>query len=686
MSVWHSCHMIILGRLTSARPWGKWLAPRQDGLPQVRLLVSFPLLVLLVVVALTAFGISGSSTGMWWTLLHGAQQDPSLLLGAPQANTSDMWLVQDSWIASQAAQGFPATNQTLPGGMDATFMNDLPAWEWSTLFRPHLWAYLVLPLAQGGAWRWLFIGGLVVASVYVFVVSMAPRRPVLAVLVSLFTLYSPLLQWWYRPQTLLPFAWCFVTLTAVRWLLKSSGRTKVPVTLAVLAGYLAIPTALTIYVPFIVPCALVIAFVALGQLLDARRTTGIVRGLRRLVPLFVSAATAVVVLVIWALTRWETIKAVMATVYPGHRRSSTGACQETADACTAYFADVWNVSLLHGVTGSLAPNLVESSTAIQVEVYLLPVLVFIAVCALRRRRIDWTVTLTIVCTAVFLAFIVVPGWDAFAELLALDMSVATRMRLGLLALGIVTITLVVSRRDEQAWSTRTSVITAAAAGLTALVTQGLVWWQYHEISDPVLSVGALGKVLVIMLAVGVALIPSAVPWIGMSVLLCATLVIAGKVNPVYVGWTDLSETAMGQAVEEIDATDPGTWVGLTAGEHFADATIPTGVLLATGVQAYNGVQTYPPVLMWQQIDPSGGQSDQWNRLANVQWVPGTGDPTVSNPARDQILVTFDSCSAFAKEEVSHVLSTAPVDQACLVLDRTVQDGEITGYIYSVVTP
>lgn len=668
------------------RRWSRLLTPRPDGLPQVRLLVGFPLIVLLVVIVLTAFGVSGSSTGMWWTLIHGSQSDPSLLFGTPQANTSDMWLVQDSWIASQAAQGFPATNQTLPGGMDATFMNDLPAWEWSTIFRPHLWGYLILPLAQGNAWRWLFIGGVTVASIYAFSISLAPRRPGVAVLISLFTLYSPLLQWWYRPQTLLPLAWCFVTLTAVRWLLKATRGTKTPVVLAVLAGYLAIPTALTIYVPFIVPCALVIAFVALGQLLDARRATGITGALRRLVPLLVSAAAAGAVLLIWALTRWETIKAVMATVYPGHRRSSTGACQETADACTAYFADAWNVSLLHGVTGSLASNLVESSTVIQVEVYLLPVLLLVAAVSMRRRQVDWTVTLTVLCTIVFLAFIIIPGWDSIAEFLALDMSVATRMRLGLLALSVVAISLVVSRRDEQEWATGTSVRASVLTGLTTLAIQAIVWWQYHEIDDPILSVGLLGKALVIMIAVGVALVPTAVPWIGMSVLLVATLLIAGKVNPIYVGWTDLSETAMGQAVEEIDAADPGTWVGLTAGERFADTTIPTGVLLATGVQAYNGVQTYPPTLMWEQIDPSGSQAEQWNRLANVKWVPGSGEPTVSNPARDQIQVTFDSCSSFADQNVAHVLSTAPVDQDCLVLDRTVQDGEITGYIYSVVTP
>ena len=40
---------------------------------------------------------------------------------------------------------------------------------------------------------------------------------------------------------------------------------------------------------------------------------------------------------------------------------------------------------------------------------------------------------------------------------------------------------------------------------------------------------------------------------------------------------------------------------------------------------------------------------------------------VTNPFADQISVTFDSCSAFAQEHVTYVLSdeTQPPDDACL---------------------
>ena len=50
----------------------------------------------------------------------------------------------------------------------------------------------------------------------------------------------------------------------------------------------------------------------------------------------------------------------------------------------------------------------------------------------------------------------------------------------------------------------------------------------------------------------------------------------------------------------------------------------------------------------------------------MSWTPGSGEPTVSNPAQDQVQVTFDACSAFAQRWVEYVLSDLPrLDPACL---------------------
>jgi hypothetical protein len=112
---------------------------------------------------------------------------------------------------------------------------------------------------------------------------------------------------------------------------------------------------------------------------------------------------------------------------------------------------------------------------------------------------------------------------------------------------------------------------------------------------------------------------------------------------------DLRETPAAQEVMRIDEAAPGTWLGL------GDVAV-SAILLESGVQAFNGVQGAPPRAMWQAIDPTGQYKPIWNRLAGVGWIPGVGMPEATNPAPDQILLTFDACASFAQDNVDYVLS------------------------------
>ncbi|MFB9666351.1 hypothetical protein ACFFOW_16840 [Curtobacterium albidum] len=101
------------------------------------------------------------------------------------------------------------------------------------------------------------------------------------------------------------------------------------------------------------------------------------------------------------------------------------------------------------------------------------------------------------------------------------------------------------------------------------------------------------------------------------------------------------------------------------------------------MHAFNGVQTYPPEEMWREIDPTGRYEDAWNRLANVNWTPGTGEPVVSNPYRDQVSVTFDACSSFAQRHVQYVLTDSPLSSSCLTQLGDYRQGGLDMHIYRV---
>ena len=83
---------------------------------------------------------------------------------------------------------------------------------------------------------------------------------------------------------------------------------------------------------------------------------------------------------------------------------------------------------------------------------------------------------------------------------------------------------------------------------------------------------------------------------------------------------------------------------------------------------------------------AGVFEENWNRIGGVIWTPEPGEPTVSNPAPDQVQVTFDACSVFAQDHVDYVLSNRTLDSDCLDVDsrHPTQDAPLT--VYRVVAP
>ncbi|WIB59076.1 hypothetical protein DEJ13_11480 [Curtobacterium sp. MCLR17_007] len=658
------------------------VVPRVSGLPRVWVVVWFPVFVVVVLGVLTVLGISGSSTGNYWGFF-GQGADPNLLAGSPRPIRSDEWLVQSSWIVSQVQQGFPVVNHTLPGGMDATIQNDLPSWDWSTLFRPHVWGFLVLPLAQGMAVRWwLPFAGLLIGA-YVFLVSVMPRRPVTSAVLAVALGFSPLIGWWFLPTTIWPYAWAFAVLVAVVWGIRSSSRVARWVSAGV-AGYLTVTLAMSIYVPYAVPAVVVVVFVGVGMVLQARFSGEWSRWwplLRRITPLVLSAVGAVVVLGVWLATRFDTIEAVLGTVYPGRRIEFAGALDY--DGIVSAFGAPFAGALQNGVSDGLGPNQSEAAAPFMTIVFLVPLLVWLLVRSVRTaraagavRRLDWTVLSVLVVLTVLWLFLLVPGWTPIANLFGLTRSTDGRLRLAFDLLAVIGIGVSVSRLDRDRVRARWWV--ALAGGLVAGASVVCAWYALRHGLSPVIASATNWKVVSVLVVVAVVLIAFRLVLPGVAALLVGTLLVGLGVNPLYRGVFELPvDTKAGRVIEAIEAKHPDAqWVGV-------GTTVQTSMLVESGVHAFNGVQTYPPEEMWDEIDPTGRYENAWNRLANVNWTFGSGAPKVTNPVRDQVLVTFDACSRFAQRNVQYVLSDTPMDSTCATQVGDYRQGGLDLHIYRV---
>ena len=646
--------------------------PRVSGMPSLVVLLWFPVLVVVVTAVLVVLGVSGSSTGVYWQTF-GSGVDPDLIAGTPRNIRSDEWLVQSSWIVSQTEQGFPLMNGTLPGGMDATIQNDLPVWDWSSAFRPHVLGLLLFPLDQGMAVRWWLPAVSILVSAYLFVVSLAPRRPVTAALLAVALLLSPLLQWWFLPTTLWPVAWAFTVLTALRWSALSSRR-WVRWGAAAVAGYLTVTLAMSIYVPFMVPAVLVTAILAIGFIAQRARESSWAGALREIVPLVGAAVAAVGVLLLWVVTRFDTVAAVLGTVYPGERLEATGAMARSG--LVALFGAPFQRALQYSATGSFGPNASESAAPFLLGFFLLVPLGWFLLRTTRRfRDADRVIVALFAANLLVFAFLLVPNWDAIAHLILIDRTTVGRVRLAFDVLSVVSVAVLANRLD--ALKTRAPWPVAVGAAGLVLASALTVWFVLRGDESPVLGASAAWRVVAVVFALSVLFAARRSLTAAAGLFLVATVIVAGGVNPLYRGVFELTETQAGEVVEQIEDAEPdATWVGV-------GSYIPTAVLVQSGVDAYNGVQTYPPEDMWREIDPEGVFENEWNRLANVNWTPGEGEPVVMNPVRDQILVSFDACSEFAATQVDYVLSDVEIGSECLTTVAELTEGASMLRIYEV---
>jgi len=657
--------------------YARLVKPAISGLPNVWVVAWFPALVTLGAIVLIALGISGTSSGAYW-LDFGVGPDPDALLGGPRLIRSDEWLVNQSWVISQAQQGYPAVNGTLPGGMDATVGMELPAWDWSTLFRPHLWGHLLFGPETGTAWQWWLPALGLVAGAYLLVVTLLPRRPLTAALIACAVFFSPIFQWWYGPNALWPTAWALLAVTATIWMLREP-RLGPRVAWAVVVGWLAVTAAIGLYVPFQVPPILMFLGLFLGLVVQERPwgRERFARTVRALGPLLLAGVAALAVILAWVATRLPAFAAIGSTVYPGARSDPSGQLLREDPTLLGLFGAPFGQSFATvGEPTALGPNPSEASTAILLAVFVLPGLLYLVVRAWRReKRLDGLDVAAIAVLLVLIAFLVIPGWDPVARLLLLDRVPVARFRVGFAALLPVFFALVVRHVDRMP-SPRLWIVGAATAAGVAGVTL-VLYLQLVAVSPEVLDSSRLWPIaaLGIVAACGSAFVPRLAPAAAGAVLV-ASLVIGGAVNPFYRGVYDLNDTRVGEAIHEVD--DGGAWVGV--GSYLMMALV-----MQTGVDGYNGVQMYPPEETWDDIDPDGSDEEVWNRLAHVRWTWGDGEPVFTAPQRDQILGGFDACSDFAQSHVSFVVSDElPPSLACLDQVDDVEQGRTDIQIYRIV--
>lgn len=640
-------------------------------------------LSLLIFAVIVSLGITGSSSGVYWQYLNSGS-DPRLLFGNPNAGRSDEWFVQTPWVIGQITQGFPEFNGTLPGGMSAVIPFDLPNTDWSTLFKPELWGFFFLPIDQAWSWKWFLPFFLLFNSVYAFAFLFLRGNRFLAVVLSLFFCFSPFIQAWFLANTFFAPIWAFTFMSAALVFLQER-KLRLKLFFGFLLTYFSVVLAMGTYVPFALAVAyaslafVIAAFFSKYLYLDSSRK--FLLFIKDLFPLLLAGVIAVGLIWIWVLNQSDQIRLFLATSYPGIRFESAGS-GSWKDGLSILSAPASAISL--ATDGApFGPNFSESSSFVLIGfVLLLPLIYWQIKYREKLKRFSAFLIALLGMWVVISVFLFVPGWDNLAHILFLDRVTVARYRFSLGMINFLFLILFLRNLVELQKTTNKVIPNSLFWGTLSFGTLLFIFPEIWFVRT--MGIGHLFNwtlwLPALLLFAALFLMLKLRPKVSIIIFTAASLLLMSQINPIYKGVFDLRETKLSQEILDLSKNSNPVWLGLDL-----QTLVPSAVLVESGVTALNGFQGVPPKETWNIVDPNGDFVENWNRLGRISWVPGQGEPVISNPAADVISVSFDSCSKFAQSTVTYVMSDGVINQPCLELLKVNDEYPQRFFIYRVTS-
>lgn len=275
----------------------------------------FPVLVLALFALLVACNLNGASFGVLQT---DEQLSKSLIIGTPRAIRSDDFLVRFPLAISQDRKGYEQKRWV---GLTETDIRSLPGGGPTTsyieLLKPTDWGYFALGTERGFAFQWWLPFAFSLIALYALALILGARTS-LAICTAFVATFSPYTAWWSGAQP----ASCIGAAAAIAALVlvATQARHRNRAVLATLgAAFFIGVEAMQLYPPWIIPMALVVGALLIGQVLDRRLSW-----IRFAVVTSVSATLAVAALAPWFTISHSAISAMANTIYPGHRIAEAG--------------------------------------------------------------------------------------------------------------------------------------------------------------------------------------------------------------------------------------------------------------------------------------------------------------------------------------------------------------------------
>lgn len=637
----------------------------------------FPAVLFLIVLTLGLLQINGSSIGIYHELLYGKDsKDSSLLFNEPRSVRSDEWLVTTQLSLAQIETGFEPVNQNVGNGIDISVLVDAPTKDLGQFFKPHNFAFFVLPAEVAFSLKWWLLSYFLIVSVYFFVLAILPKRKLIAVLLSLSFLASPFIAWWYQYITLAPIYYTLFGIVVAIKMMQAS-TVKKSILWGILLAYIGTSFALVLYPPFQIPAALFALAFLIGFILDNKsklrsHEKSILAGTA------VAVASAGIMIALCLIPKLPVIEIVANTAYPGNRLTESGGFNSLLFMSSNTSLLAQSDSRAGAFTWLL--NQSEGSNFLLVFIFLIPLLVFFTIKYRRKVPYFWTIITLFILTTIFIAWLFVPNIDILGKLTLLNRVPHERLLLGFGLINLLAVILFVSTYENKQFKLPKLVPILYPILILILYT---ILNLYISKTFP----GFMGERLALLLAIPYALIVYLLLRykfnLGLALFLIFSVVSVFFIHPVYVGMGVLRDSELSRVIKSVDTNNSQRWV--------TDSLQLENFTIFNGKQSLSGVYVYPDTQLWQS-DFSKSDINKFNRYAHVHFKLDRNaneviKPSLDQPSPDQLVPKVEPCDIFLqKNNVGYIMTTEAFfkEQApCAELTKFVSFPRANIYIYKL---
>ena len=445
-----------------------------------------------------------------------------------------------------------------------------------------------------------------------------------------------------------------------------------------LFSYILVCFGLVLYPPFQIACGLVLTFLLFGYIIDELSRKDKIQLIKNLLILLVSIIVSIGIIIVFLATRYDVVKTIAHTSYPGSRVLTSGGISPYhffSSHLQYQFTSASRTSkyLINDISPS---NQSEVSNFLLISPFLiLPAIVLLSYEKIKKLKTDWPLLMVCVIFLIFLMEMFFPTFSSVSKLFLLDKVGSSRVLIGF---GLLNFILFILLIRNLTYKDKIPHLITIFYSLLVLIVELFV--SLHAYSH---FIGFISIKRAVLFSIPIPMIIYFLlrRKILLSVLIYAlfSIFISIRVNPLYVGLGEVYKGSLSSAIKAVNGSSQKGWI--------TDNIYLENITSLNGVKSISGVYDYPQFKLWQNI-PNVDKYD-YNRYAHVKFNVITNnlqDTTLSLTTPDSFVVTTNPCGDYLKSvDAGFMILTNRIDSNCATLTRTLVFPAINIYIYKLKT-